>query len=123
MLKVEFRQNVSDFGYVVWVYYENPDGSMNVVKDLKTWEAERIQPGAMVDPSFTAFTTRGDGNFIQAFVDAAYELGIRPSGEPVLKNELTATKAHLTDLRALLFTSTIKREASPMARAASVDEI
>lgn len=39
---------------------------------------------------------------LQAISDGLFNFGIRPTQEPVLKNEMTATKYHLEDVREIL---------------------
>jgi hypothetical protein len=40
--------------------------------------------------------------FLQAFADVCYKEGIMPEKQPIIENELTATKYHLEDMRKLL---------------------
>ena len=44
--------------------------------------------------------------FLQAALDAAWELGLRPTGFSDHTNELTATRAHLEDMRRLALKGT-----------------
>lgn len=48
-------------------------------------------------------TPAGDevGDFLQAMLDAAWELGLRPAGYADHKNELAAVRDHLKDMRFL----------------------
>ena len=41
--------------------------------------------------------------FLQGMANELHKLGIRAEGEPVLENELSSTKYHLEDMRALVF--------------------
>ena len=55
-----------------------------------------------------AFGRLGEiGEILQAIVDEAWKHGIRPTGVEIdNKSELSATKAHLADMRAIAFTKT-----------------
>lgn len=84
---------------------------------LKIW-AYRRQPGKTAFMTHVAFTDVDEGTvgpeapsfqfagdegreFLQAFMDAAWEQGIRPVGLEDHTNELKATKFHLEDMRLL----------------------
>jgi hypothetical protein len=49
-------------------------------------------------------TRRGDGEaFLQACLDHAWEIGLRPSGFNDTTQQVAAIKSHLNDMRALVF--------------------
>jgi len=52
------------------------------------------------------FLRDGYGSFLQAALDAAWELGMRPAGFNDTRESMAATKAHLEDMRALAFHKT-----------------
>lgn len=50
-------------------------------------------------------------DFLQAALDHAWEVGLRPRGFFDTPNELAATRAHLHDMRALVFKDGVKPKA------------
>lgn len=60
--------------------------------------ARRIAPSLSTGPGETAADING---FLQAALDAAWERGLRPAGYADHKNELTAVRYHLEDMRKL----------------------
>lgn len=104
-IKVRLIHSNMDFGYDVYVYQEHSDGCISIVDDLQTWAMTKYEPGQKMNPTFDTHRT----SMLQAFADALYEVGIKAKKEPILENELSATKAHLEDMRGLVFSSNIKR--------------
>jgi len=80
---------------------EENDGSISVVTDL---ELTTIGPGKLLPnhDGILGQSHRGEvDDFLRAIMDAAWELGIRPTGFLDHTNELTAVRFHLEDMRKL----------------------
>ncbi len=57
-------------------------------------KGERMNPAIKMDGY--------SGGMLQSIADALFNFGIKPALQPVLKNELTATKYHLEDMREVI---------------------
>lgn len=65
---------------------------------------EPVEPNTIVDtPSFTGTYPDDVEDFLRSIMDAAWEMGIRPTGFKEQTDTLTATKKHLEDMRSLVF--------------------
>ena len=95
----------SDFGRNdrLAILAELEDGSIAVAQPLQFM---RHNPGQM--PEFTVDQSAVSGYdaraVLQAFLDHAWEIGMRPSGFADTTEQVGAIKAHLADMRALVFT-------------------
>lgn len=77
------------------------DGRRFYLPEIKFVE---VSPHEPVKPFFT-YTGEGPQptEILQAILDAAWEQGLRPTGFKDIKNETTAIKKHLDDMRRLVF--------------------
>lgn len=89
----DFSDNVE-----IAVSFTDPHGKRSFVEPpLVFREREGFIPPEDVD-----LARNIDGMaFLQAFLDAAWDLGLRPKGFEDHKNELTAVRYHLEDMRKL----------------------
>lgn len=79
-----------------------PGGHGCVVSIVNGFTFTETEEGLGADP------LEGIGNageIVQAILDAAWEAGFRPRGFSDVKNETTALRGHLEDMRALAFNS------------------
>lgn len=86
-----------------YIFKLNVDGSRDICTSLDKMEFTRQEVGT---PVKSTFLMAGEITkpFLQAMADTLHREGIYAEGEPVLENELTATKYHLEDMRTLVFT-------------------
>ena len=63
---------------------------------------ESMESGLLHDPTIGAGAVDGD-EFLQAALDHAWEIGLRPRGFNDTTQQVTAIKDHLADMRALVF--------------------
>lgn len=96
-----------EYGYdsfSLWITDKRPNGELYFLK-IETIQSNlagaNAQPFIAVDNP--VFESR---EFCQAIMDAAWEEGIRPKGFRDIKNETTALKSHLDDMRRLVFANT-----------------
>jgi hypothetical protein len=61
-------------------------------------EVTMVDKGTRMEPAIKLEGGSGQ-EILQAISDGLFAFGIKPTQEPVLKNELTATKYHLSDMR------------------------
>lgn len=74
---------------------DNLDGSTDLVSPMSF---QKVQEGVEIKPALEG-STETVLAIIQSIVDAAWEEGIKPRGLEDNRNELTATKAHLEDMK------------------------
>lgn len=81
---------------------------LGVLRVVKPMEFTDFEPGAEIDRPALEETREerrdncGDvTGFLQAALDSAWAIGLRPRGFEDHQNELSATRYHLEDLRAL----------------------
>lgn len=95
----------SDFGrnYRLAILAEHQDGSCAVAQPLQF-----VRYDAGMVPEFTIDQSMVPGYdaraVLQAFLDHAWEIGMRPAGFADTTEQVGAIKAHLADMRALVFT-------------------
>lgn len=87
---------------------ENPDGS----EQLGKLEFVPLAESVFLDPYKDATVSVGasvDGTvFLQTILDHAWSVGMRPVGFLDVKNEMSAVKSHLHDMRALVFSGKVE---------------
>ena len=89
----------------LWMVFTDHNDRRLVVKPLEFEPGERYV--APKEPSLGSFefsraeAPRDVRGFLQAALDAAWEMGLRPKGFADHANELTAVRYHLEDMRAL----------------------
>ena len=85
------------------VYVKRADMRSRGLEMLK-WEWVSYEPGMIPDDSTTLMLDDHEVKaFFQAFLDRAWQLGLRPAHYETESNEMKATKAHLEDMRTLVF--------------------
>lgn len=88
----------------LYVRCRAPDGTLHAVTTMQTHATE---PGLVYEPLLSESRedvqdNTGDvSGFLQAALQAAWDLGMRPQGFADHKNELTAVRYHLEDMRTL----------------------
>jgi len=82
--------------YDLYVRRDLPDGTRQYVKPIEM--AELASPHGISHPCMEGHE-RDAGAFCEALAQAAWDSGWRPQGFADHKNELTATRAHLEDMR------------------------
>ncbi len=87
-----------------YIFRLNVDGSRDICTSLDRMEFARQEEGAIVEPTFS-MAGGITKPFLQAMADTLHREGIYAEGEPILGNELIATKYHLEDMRTLVFAS------------------
>lgn len=102
------RYEVASDAFQLHVRYEDHAGHRYLVKPM---EVEAIVPGQafaaepMMGPAAgtwgSATPTDDVRGFLQAALEAAWEIGLRPKGFADSGNELKAVRYHLEDMRAL----------------------
>jgi hypothetical protein len=85
----------------IFIIEKKPDGRKFIAKPVNL-TFETMPDHITVEPSIE-IPGEYSREFLQSFADAIEKTGIRPTGKPVLENELTATKYHLEDMRTLVF--------------------
>lgn len=64
---------------------------------------ENIKRGGLIDGPSIELSDGEDDQFLQAFMDAAWEIGIRPTALEDQRNQVAAMGEHLADLRRVSF--------------------
>lgn len=72
---------------------------------VKSLAMEKLDRHGHTDQSQQAIPHKDVEDFLRAMMDAAWELGIRPTGYENHANELNATRYHLEDMRQLALPS------------------
>lgn len=85
--------------FELWVGRYDGRGGIAVITGFQTTQ---IEEGGYSEPipREAGFSHR---DLLQAIVTAAWEAGIRPAGYGDVRESITATKAHLDDMRKLAF--------------------
>jgi len=101
--KVFTKSNPWDDGLIVAASETMPNGSRAFIKPPLTMESfdDRGRHGFIADEEVNLFP-RSDGRaFMQAMLDAAWDMGLRPASYADYTNELKAVRYHLEDMRKL----------------------
>jgi len=87
----------------IYIFRNLTDGR-ELITEFKNGEIvlERLAFGAIVPNPTMSIRGQFIKPFLQAFADVCYKEGIMPEKQPIIENELTATKYHLEDMRKLL---------------------
>ena len=103
--KVEVYFNHENYAQAlaVYVFVNNPDGTRSICTDLKENTYKVHHPGMAINEP--TFRLEGDKikPFLQGMANELHRLGVKAEEAPVLENELSSTKYHLEDMRALVF--------------------
>lgn len=93
----------TDFGggYDVTMYRKmDEDGAIDLVEPLRL---RRVGPHESAKPYGPTFSARQGEAFLRGMLNAIWEMGMRPDGYQDQRETTVATKAHLEDMRALVF--------------------
>lgn len=103
-MKIEvFTQSVDYAGELnFYIFGEEPSGKRSICTDIAKMEFTMYEEGTPTEPTFT-LRHGVTKPFLQAMANELSKLGVKAEGEPVLENELVATKYHLEDMRKLVF--------------------
>ncbi len=85
----------------VFIYREVGNGWELLSFEKGEMVITKIERGRRMTPTMILPWNAHRG-LLQAFADAILSYGLRPEAEPVLENELTATKYHLEDMRSIV---------------------
>lgn len=86
-----FKENRDGPGYGVFIR----EGSNSYVTSVTM---TYVVPGSIINPAFNASKAE-----LQAMADALWDAGIKPSAMKNVEAEMSATKAHLNDMRQIAF--------------------
>ncbi len=90
----------SSFAVDVYIFRNVAEGKREYISNLSGpagMVATTIDEGGRMEPAMRI--DRGSTEILQALADGLHDFGVKPRQEPILKNELTATKYHLSDMR------------------------
>jgi len=92
-----------------YIFRESADGRREFFENLSPKPVLRVYEHgtSLKAPTFTISGSMAKP-FMQEMANTLKKLGIHAEGEPVLENELTATKYHLEDFRKLVFEGTLR---------------
>ncbi len=100
--QMRVANNPCSFAVDIFIFRTLADGKGQYVSNLSGEagvEVTMVEQAQLMRP---AMTIDGTDGMLQAISDGLFNFGIRPTQEPILKNELTATKAHLEDMREIV---------------------
>lgn len=107
------RSQRHDFvdGRDVALIIQHEDGSRSVSRPLIF---DHIDANSAINPPTISASGPVSGtDFLQAALDHAWEIGMRPVGFLDTTNEIATIKAHLADMRALVFKDQLKPLGEP----------
>lgn len=87
----------------IFIFREVAGGRIEYVSSLSGaggMEVTMVERGTRLKPCI--ILDWHSQQMLQAISDGLFNFGIRPTQEPVLQNELTATKYHLSDVREMV---------------------
>jgi hypothetical protein len=84
-------------GTALQIYKQNHDGSADFVSNLTMTHVDAGSCNGF-EPAIPTHETE---DFMRAIMDAAWKMGIRPTGFSDHTNELSAVRFHLEDMRKL----------------------
>lgn len=90
------RFSPTTYGHELYIMNEHHDGGRDFVSHI---ELTRIQPGGLAPES--SIPPEDVEQFLQAMLNAAWKIGLTPTGFEDHKSELTAVRYHLEDMRKL----------------------
>jgi len=103
-MKFEIYCRYQDFAMRLdfYIFEVLPNGTKRICTSLDKVEFKEWEPGLITDPSFS-LNGMIVKPFLQEMANTLKEIGIKAEGDPILENELSATKYHLEDMRTLVF--------------------
>jgi len=87
----------------IYIFKELPNGKRLFCTNINTMEFIEHEECLMLEKPTLSLSGAIAKPFIQEIVDSAKRIGINPSREPIIENELVAVKYHLEDMRTLVF--------------------
>lgn len=97
-MKIKINHNACTDSLELYFYTDQGE-RRSICKPLDMVFQDHVN-GELVEPSLT-IKGRHANNFLQEMANVCYKEGVRPEGQAILENELTATKYHLEDMRKL----------------------
>lgn len=98
--QVRVVDHPSSFAVDIFIFREAPGARVEYVSSLSGKggvEITTADRGTRMEPCIKLC---GESHgMLQAITDGLFNFGIKPTQQPVLQNELTATKYHLSDMR------------------------
>jgi hypothetical protein len=106
-MKFEVYPQYHDYAGTLDLYIFSVDqrGVRSICTSLETMTFQEHDECTSIEKPTMSMNAHVAKPFLQAMADALDKIGVRPTGKPVLENELTATKYHLEDMRKLVFDS------------------
>ena len=104
-MKFEVYCQYEDFSLRLNFYIFSIDetGKKSFCKSIDKMEFEDYTPGQCINKPTFCLKGPVTKPFLQAIANELKEMGIKPEGEPILENELSAVKYHLEDMRKISF--------------------
>ncbi len=84
----------------IFIFRKVAEGKVQYISNLSGadgMEVTMVDQGAKMKPCMNLDWT--NQQLLQSIADGLFNFGIKPAQQPVLQNELTATKYHLSDMR------------------------
>jgi hypothetical protein len=103
MPRFVIRSQWEDYGnsLVVGIFRHMENGEKHICRPLEFYKRE---PGDLMPPTISGSIDDNMGqDFLQAALNHAWELGMRPVGFADTPQQIKAMDAHLQDMRALVF--------------------
>lgn len=101
--QVRVVNHPSSFATDIFIFREAAGARVEYVSNLSGKggvEVTMVDRGVRMEPAIKA--DGHCGHMLQAISDGLFDFGIKPTQQPVLQNELTATKYHLEDMREMI---------------------
>jgi hypothetical protein len=95
--KVKAQYDMVNDGHSIVICREGSQGERELYRFA---EPQPIAPGSFIQEDQTI---QVDDGFLRAFLDCAWELGLRPTGYSNVHEAMKATDKHLQDMRAIAF--------------------
>lgn len=87
----------------IFLFRRIAEGKIEYVSNLSGkggMEVTVVEEGTRIEPSMRLGWN--NQKILQTMADGLFKFGIKPTQQPVLQNELTATKYHLEDIREMI---------------------
>ncbi len=89
-------------GVNLWLVHKRADGTETVVNPVDLTLTQSIQPNIEPPEPTMKFNGSDAHQFLQGLVEGLVEAGFKPDELKASDKELTATKTHLSDMRAIV---------------------
>ena len=87
----------------IYIFRNLPNGGREFCVDINTQEFKPYTEGFFIEKPTISIMGRLARPFLQAIADALPDIGIKPKGQPILEDEMSAIKYHLEDMRCIAF--------------------